>query len=196
MIDVDLLISWGATYKKYRKGEFVFYEGDEALFYYQVEKGLIKMSNLNDMGREYVQGNFNSGQSFGEPPLFINEHYPASAMAVEDSTVLRLTKEIFLNILDEYPSIQKKFLVLLAHKVYSKASTAKSVINHTPEERLLSFLNDYRKKQHATNEKILIPFTRQEIANFTGLRVETVIRTLSLMRGKKQVEIINRKLYI
>jgi CRP-like cAMP-binding protein len=196
MIDIDLLISWGATYKKYRKGEFVFYEGDEALFYYQVENGLIKMSNLNDMGREYVQGNFNAGQSFGEPPLFINEHYPASAMAVEDSTVLRLTKEIFLNILDEYPTIQKKFLVLLAHKVYAKASTAKSVINHTPEERLLSFLNDYRKKQHATNEKILIPFTRQEIANFTGLRVETVIRTLSLMRAKKKVEIINRKLYI
>ena len=37
-MDVDLLISWGATYKKYRKGEFVFYEGDEALFYFQVEQ--------------------------------------------------------------------------------------------------------------------------------------------------------------
>jgi len=195
-MDADILISWGAIYKKYRKGEFVFYEGDEALFYFQVEKGQVKMSNINDMGREYVQGNFSEGQSFGEPPLFINEHYPASAMAIEDTIVLRLSKEIFLNILDEYPAIQKTFLTLLAHKVYSKASTAKAVMNHTPEERLLSFLNNYRKSHNATNEKILIPFTRQEIANFTGLRVETVIRTLSVMRSRKQVEIINRKLYI
>lgn len=69
-------------------------------------------------------------------------------------------------------------------------------MNHTPEERLLSFLDDYKKKHYTTGEKIEIPFTRQEIANFTGLRVETVIRTLSVMRTKKQVEIINRKLYI
>ena len=98
--------------------------------------------------------------------------------------------------LDEYPNIQKTFLALLARKVYSKASTAKAVMNHTPEERLLSFLDDYKKKHHTTGGKIEIPFTRQEIANFTGLRVETVIRTLSVMRTKKQVEIINRKLYI
>ncbi len=195
-MDVDLLISWGATYKKYSKGEFVFYEGDEALFYFQVDQGQIKMTNINDMGREYVQGNFTAGQSFGEPPLFINERYPASAMAVEDTTVLRIRKETFLNILDEYPNIQKTFLALLARKVYSKASTAKAVMNHTPEERLLSFLDDYKKKHHTTGGKIEIPFTRQEIANFTGLRVETVIRTLSVMRTKKQVEIINRKLYI
>lgn len=108
-MDVDLLISWGATYKKYSKGEFVFYEGDEALFYFQVDQGQIKMTNINDMGREYVQGNFTAGQSFGEPPLFINERYPASAMAVEDTTVLRIRKETFLNILDEYPNIQKHF---------------------------------------------------------------------------------------
>lgn len=116
-MDVDLLISWGATYKKYSKGEFVFYEGDEALFYFQVDQGQIKMTNINDMGREYVQGNFTAGQSFGEPPLFINERYPASAMAVEDTTVLRIRKETFLNILDEYPNIQKTFLALLARKV-------------------------------------------------------------------------------
>jgi CRP-like cAMP-binding protein len=72
-IDTNLLISWGATYKKYKKGEYIFYEGDEALFYYQVESGELRMSNMNDSGKEYIQGMFSKGESFGEPPLFLNE---------------------------------------------------------------------------------------------------------------------------
>ena len=44
-------------------------------------------------------------------------------------------------------------------------------------------------------KKELVEFTRQEIANFTGLRVETVIRELSKMSKTNKVEIINHKLY-
>jgi CRP-like cAMP-binding protein len=47
----------------------------------------------------------------------------------------------------------------------------------------------------ATDEKIHIAFTRQEIANFTGLRVETVIRTLKKMEEENKVTIDHRKLY-
>ncbi len=45
------------------------------------------------------------------------------------------------------------------------------------------------------NEKNFVNHTRQEIANLTGLRVETVIRTLKKMETEKLVCIINRKLY-
>ena len=46
---------------------------------------------------------------------------------------------------------------------------------------------------HATREQICL--TRQEIADFTGLRVETVIRTLKRMEQENKIEIRNRKLY-
>lgn len=194
-IDVNLLISWGATYKKYKKGEYVFYEGDEAVFYYQIESGEIRMSNMTDNGKEYIQGKFTTGDSFGEPPLFIHEFYPSSAIANEDSIVLRLSKEYFLKILQEHPEIQSTFLKIMARKVYSKAVTAKSVINHTPEERILAFLCDYKRKTNKSSVPLMIPFTRQEIANYTGLRVETVIRTLSAMQTKHKIIIKDRKLY-
>ena len=58
----------------------------------------------------------------------------------------------------------------------------------------MSFLNDFKKKSQKENEKMEIPYTRQEIANFTGLRVETVIRYLTKMKVGKIVEINNRKL--
>jgi len=50
-------------------------------------------------------------------------------------------------------------------------------------------------KKNKSNIKELVPFTRQEIANFTGLRVETVIRAFSKMKAEKKIDIINHKIY-
>jgi CRP/FNR family transcriptional regulator len=56
-------------------------------------------------------------------------------------------------------------------------------------------LDNYKKKAGKNNGKLLIDLTRQEIANFTGLCVETVIRTLSKMKSQNKVSIIDKKLY-
>lgn len=190
-IDLDILTSYGAVVKNYEKGEVLFSEGEKALYYYQVICGSVKMFNTNDDGKEFTQGYFSNGQSFGEPPLFIDEKYPASAMAFQQSEVVKLSREKFLTILDEFPQIQKQFLELMAKRIHNKATSSKDIINQKPEFRIQAFLETYKKSE----EKEHIPFTRQEIANFTGLRVETVIRTLSKMNKKKMVEIINHKIY-
>ncbi len=194
-IDLDLLYSWGAVAKKYKKNEIVFDEGDEALFYYQIIEGSIKMFNSNYDGKEFTQALFIKGNSFGEPPLFIDQKYPASAITFQDCIIIKLSKDKFLKILDEYPLIQKSFLYLMAKRIYSKTITSKEIINQNPEHRIIAFLNDYKRKIDCCNQKILIPFTRQEIANYTGLRVETVIRAFSKMNEINKVEIINHKIY-
>ncbi|OWP79845.1 Crp/Fnr family transcriptional regulator, partial [Flavobacterium covae] len=51
------------------------------------------------------------------------------------------------------------------------------------------------QKPENIKKKIFIPFTRQEIANFTGLRVETVIRACSKLKKTGIIEIINHKIY-
>jgi len=128
-------------------------------------------------------------------PLQINETYPSKAITILDSTILKLSKDKFLKILDEYPTIQKYFLVLLAQKIHSKSKTSKEIINQKPEFRIIAFLNSFKKKSGCANERILIPYTRQEIANYTGLRVETVIRVFAKMNEAKKVEIIHHKIY-
>lgn len=194
-IDLDLLYSWGAVAKKYNKNELIFNEEEVSLFYYQILEGSVRMYNSNDEGKEFTQGLFCCGEGFGEPPLFINETYPANAITIQDSTILKLSKDKFLNILDEYPQIQKDFLILFAQKIHSKSKTSKEIINQKPEYRITAFLNSYKKKLGNSSEKIVIPFTRQEIANYTGLRVETVIRAFTKMNKTKKVEIINHKIY-
>lgn len=193
-IDSDILITWGAIAKKYHKGEFIFHEDETPRFYYQIIKGKVRLFNTNDEGKEFTQSEFNDGESFGEPPLFIDECYPSASVALEDSVILKTTKEKFLELLDEYPPLQKKVITLLARRIYSKTITAREIVNNPPETRILAFLHSFKKKNNCEDQETEIPYTRQEIADYTGLRVETIIRTLSKMQDRKQVKIINRKL--
>ncbi|MFA5556245.1 MAG: Crp/Fnr family transcriptional regulator [Flavobacteriaceae bacterium] len=190
-IPLELLVSYGATFKEYQKGELVFSETEYPNYYFQVVSGSIKMFNTNDEGKEFTQGYFLRGQSFGEPPLLIDERYPASAIAFQNSEIIRIPKLKFFTILDEHSQIQKDFLILMARRIHNKATTSKDIINQKADFRIKAFLNSYKKK----NERELIPFTRQEIANFTGLRVETVIRTIKEMAKKQQLDVIEHKIY-
>ena len=195
-IDVDILFTWGAVSKKYLKDEIIFYEDDSALFYYQIIEGTVKMFSGNEDGKEFTQGVFEKGCSFGEPPLFIDEIYPSTSIALEDSVIIKISKEKFLTIIEEYPEINRRFMQLLALRVYRKTLTNKNIVNQKPEHRIIAFLTDYKQKNSISSTiKTQIPYTRQEIADFTGLRVETVIRTLTQMKKSNKVEINNHKLF-
>ncbi|UQD54966.1 Crp/Fnr family transcriptional regulator [Flavobacterium sp. K5-23] len=194
-LDIDLLYSWGAVVKIYNKNEVIFDEDEMAYFYYQIIDGSVRMYNSNTEGKEFTQGLFYKGNGFGEPPLFIDETYPSKAIALEESSIIKLSKDKFLKILDEYPSLQKHFLTVLAKKIHAKTNTSKEIINQKPEHRVHAFLNSFKKKSGTPTERIIIPYTRQEIANLTGLRVETVIRVFSKMGKNNKVDIINHKIY-
>ena len=90
MIAIDLLEAYGAVIKDFTKSEIIFEEGKLPTHYYQVLSGEVKMNNYNDEGREFTQGIFYKNQCFGEPPLFINQVYPANAVAVEKTQILVL----------------------------------------------------------------------------------------------------------
>ena len=60
------------------------------------------------------------------------------------------------------------------------------------------FLMKHKKKILKNNysmNAIIIPYTRQQIADITGLRVETVIRTIKRMKEMEKIKIINHKIY-
>ncbi len=190
----ELLLSYGAIIKTLEKGEYLFYEGERARNYFQIATGRLKMFNISGEGREFTQGYFETGDSVGEPPLMLHECYPASAAATHPTTVYKLGREHFRKLLKEHPQEQNALLVRLARRLYHKATALRNLANNCPEERIVTFLDDY-KKQAQQSSRIHIPYTRQEIANATGLRVETVIRTLSALNQMKRVSIIDRKLY-
>jgi len=71
MIPEEKLIEFGATLKKYYKGDRIIKEGQKAVFYYQIASGNVKMNNFNESGKEFIQGMFSAPESFGEPPYLL-----------------------------------------------------------------------------------------------------------------------------
>lgn len=197
MITVELLEKYGVVKKSFDKNDIIFEEGNLPLHYYQIISGEIKMSNYNDDGREFIQGIFYNGQSFGEPPLFLNQKYPANAIAVEKSEIFVLPKENFMKLLEENPKVSIKVIENLAQRLYYKSVMAAEISTHEPEHRVLKLIDHgiaYFNFQKDKNG-YLINFTRQQIGDLTGLRVETVIRTIKALEKKGELKIINRKVY-
>lgn len=197
MIAPDLLEKYGALKKFYGKASTVFEEGKLPSHYYQILSGEVKMNNYNDDGREFIQGIFYKDQSFGEPPLFLNQNYPASAVAVEDAEVLCLPKSNFMKLLEENPAITIKIIENLAQRLYYKSVMAAEISTQEPEHRVLKLIDhgiayfNFKKDENG----YLINFTRQQIGDLTGLRVETVIRTIKALEKKGVLKILNRKVY-
>ncbi|MFC0779741.1 Crp/Fnr family transcriptional regulator [Flavobacterium sp. HJSW_4] len=197
MITVELLEKYGVLKKSFAKNDIIFEEGNLPLHYYQIISGEIKMSNYNDDGREFIQGIFYKGQSFGEPPLFLNQKYPANAVAVENTEIFILPKESFMKLLEENPKFSIKVIENLAQRLYYKSVMAAEISTHEPEHRVLKLIDHgiaYFNFQKDKNG-YLISFTRQQIGDLTGLRVETVIRTIKALEKKGELKIINRKVY-
>ncbi|MXO03730.1 Crp/Fnr family transcriptional regulator [Flavobacterium sp. HBTb2-11-1] len=197
MITVELLEKYGVIKKSFDKNDIIFEEGNLPLHYYQIISGEVKMSNYNDDGREFIQGIFYNGQSFGEPPLFLNQKYPANAIAVENTEIFILLKENFMKLLEDNPKVSIKIIENLAQRLYYKSIMAAEISTHEPEHRVLKLIDHgiaYFNFQKDKNG-YLINFTRQQIGDLTGLRVETVIRTIKALEKKGELKIINRKVY-
>lgn len=193
-IDIDLLYSYGATTKKYRKGEYIFEQGQTPQYYYQIIEGEVKVFCINEECHELIHGIFKEGFSMGEPPLFINKPYPSTSKALKDSIIIRLSKSKFMTMLHEETSVALDLLHTLCYRIYGKAETAQILISHSSEEKILGFLHNFKQDDENKGPK-LIPYTRQQIADLTGLRVETVIRTLLKLAKSNKVKIINHKVY-
>jgi len=197
MIAPELLEKYGAVTKSFDKNEIIFEEGNLPANYYQIISGEVKMSNYNDDGREFIQGIFYKGQSFGEPPLFLNQNYPANAITVEDAEILLLSKNNFMNLLEENTAVSIKIIENLAQRLYYKSVMAAEMSTQEPEHRVLKLMDHgiayFNFKKDANG--YLINFTRQQIGDLTGLRVETVIRTIKALEKKGLLKIINRKVY-
>ncbi|UZR98902.1 Crp/Fnr family transcriptional regulator [Chondrinema litorale] len=195
MINIAVLKKYEASETFFKKDEIIFREGNKALFYWQIYCGTVKMVNYSPDGKEFTQGIFNKGESFGEPPLFTDLEYPSNAVAVDDVTILKLPIDNFLLLLKENFEIHKMLTKTLCNRLHYKSMMMREIASHPPEHRIISLI-DYFKNKETDNKKLFeVSLTRQQIADMTGLRVETVIRSIKSLQEKGEVKIINRKVY-
>jgi CRP-like cAMP-binding protein len=194
-IDSETLYSFGAEDKNYKTGDTIYREGDNALYYYQIVTGKVKQNNYNEEGKEFIHNILGEKQSFGEPMIFLEKFYVMNAVCLSPVEILRLPKNNFIELLEKNPKLSMELNACLSQRLYFKAIMLQSMSSQNPILRLKGLL-DYLKSYHDGDCEhcFHIAFTRQQLANLTGLRVETVIRTLKKMEKQGNLKIDNRKI--
>ncbi|MGM5470127.1 Crp/Fnr family transcriptional regulator [Flavobacteriaceae bacterium LMO-SS05] len=195
MIPTELLKTYQPKLKSFTKDAIIFNESERARFYFQIKSGKIKMFNVTEDGKEFIQGFFEKNASFGEPPLFGNFVYPASAMCLTDCEVYILPKKVLVDLLISNPKIHLKFTELLSKRMLYKAKIIQEISIHPPEHRILTLLN-HLKETSETHDLFEVELTRQQISDLTGLRVETVIRAIKQLEKAKKLKLKRHKIFI
>lgn len=193
MIPSWVLEKYKARLISHRKDQTLFYEGDPANDFYQVESGQVRMYILSPEGQEFTQGFFNPGESFGEPPLLGNFDYPSTAVMVTSGKIWKLPRAEFIQLLKENFEIHLKLDTVLCKRLHYKSIVLSEVSSRNPEHRLTTILNYHKSKLASQDSRLVVPFTRQQLADMTGLRVETVIRTFKKMEKEGKILIQDRK---
>ncbi|RZF62469.1 Crp/Fnr family transcriptional regulator [Sphingobacterium corticibacterium] len=197
MIPVDLLLKNGAAYRKTEPGEIIFNEGGVATYYYQLVEGRIRWCNLMDDGREVLHKIVEPGDIFGELPFFDDGVYAASAISDIACTLLRLRVDTFKQLLEEHPAIHFDFTRSMASDLRFKFMLTDIVSRNCPEDiitSLIQYLNQEKKLICQDCNRLML--TRQQLANMTGLRVETIIRAIKNMERNERVSIVRGKVFI
>ena len=181
--------------KSYKQRESIYREGDHAAYYFQIVKGKIKLNSYNEEGREFIHNIIGEKQSFGDSMLFIEKYYVMNAVSLTESQIIRLSKNNFLELLKKNPQISLEMNACLSQRLYFKAIMLQNMSSQNPIIRLEGLL-DYLKSYHEGDCEQCFPveLTRQQIANLTGLRVETVIRSLKKMEKQGKLTIKDRKI--
>lgn len=111
--------------------------------------------------------------------------YPTNCIALTEAILWQLSKKNFLMLLNDHPKIHFLISKNLANRFYYKSMIAKEVSFENPEHRIITLLLYLKHFIYNSQEpfEYCVELSRQDIANLTGLRVETVIRSVKKIRS-------------
>ncbi|KIC62693.1 Crp/Fnr family transcriptional regulator [Chryseobacterium taiwanense] len=192
----ELLLSLGAEMQTYKANEVIFTEGGQPNYFYQIKHGSVKLNNYHEDGREFIHSVPFKGHCFGETFLFSEVPYPINAIALEDSDILKLPKLKCLEFLKKCPKSLWDLYTYTAERMYYRYIMLNNLSVSNPLLRVRQLM-DCLKNYHQYSEPFSyqIPFTRQQLASLTGLRIETVIRVVKKMEKEKMVKIELGKIF-
>lgn len=182
----------------YKKGETIFKEGTRPFGVYCLNRGKIKLVKIGDDGREHILRLVRPGDPLGYRSLLAGEKYNASAVAIEDSGVCFIPKELFIGILNKDSDLTFEMMKMLSGDL-KKAEIqlthlAQKPVRERVAEALLLIKETYGLQEDG--ETIDASFSREDIANIVGTATETTIRLLSEFNKDGIIQLIGKKILI
>ena len=173
-----------ANKQRYHKENLILIEEEVGSSMFVILDGRVKISRISDDGREVILAIMSEGDFFGEMSLLDGHTRSANVTAIEDSELLVIRREEFLQMLHDYPQIAVNLLKELAQRIRKGDEHIKSLSLQDAKGRvantLIRIAEDYgvfRKGQVEINELPL----QQDLANMAGTSRETISRVIKTL---------------
>ena len=158
-----------------QRGDVLFQSGDYSSDLYIVTRGRIAIGNRSFGGRESLVALMESGDLFGEMPLFSNDGRSAEARALEESAVVVIPYQPVKDLYDENPSLLWRVVEMLVSRLKSTdialADTMFLDVTGRTAKRLLEMAGE--------SDEFQLPITQEELAGMIGASRERVNKSIS-----------------
>ena len=178
--------------KTFQDGEFFVFEGDAILSFATVVSGIVKLTQSIDDGREQIVGVLFPTDFIGGTFTGANSIYPCTAQAAGDLELCVFPATRFEQLLIRFPNLEHKVLEKTQKELDTVRDWMTMLGRKTASERVATFLYHFAIRTAESECKpgaaFDMPFTRADIADFTGLTYETVSRQISRLRKDGVIE--------
>jgi CRP/FNR family transcriptional regulator len=165
-------------------------EGEPAEHFFNVIAGTTKVIKLLPDGRQQITGFASTGTFLG---LAISSRYAFSAEALDATQVCRFSRIRMRRLIAEFPVMERHLLALASNELVAAQEQMLLLGRKTARERVASFLLAREAcasgcAKSVAGIHIVLPMTRNDIADYLGLTLETVSRTMSKLRTEHLIE--------
>ena len=173
-----------AQLRSYKKGRFVYLQGDIAKFFYVVEGGWIKLFRTMPEGQEVIIDLLTTGYTFGEDAIFEQERHACSAQVVEDVQLLSISVGVLKEQIKVNPSLALNMLSSMSrHHRHHAGALAFNTMLSAPQ-RIGCFLLRLCIGDTKKRAVFILPYDKALIADTLGMKGATFSRALEILRQK------------
>jgi CRP-like cAMP-binding protein len=183
-------LAQAARQQSCRAREYLFHEGDPALWLWLVKTGHVRIVRHSRAGKDVVLELLGPGEIFGGVAVLEGRPYPATAQATEAGVVVKIPAEIVLGLVERHPPVVREVMRLIGRRLRT-AHHAVTLAVEPVESRLAAALLRLADREGVrTQSGVELPFhlTRQSLADMSGTTVETAIRVVSRWQRDEVVE--------
>ncbi|WP_298225345.1 Crp/Fnr family transcriptional regulator [Acidocella sp.] len=175
-------------------GKLLMEEGGPAQHYFNVNSGMVRLFKALPDGRRQIIGFAGPGHFIG---LALTEVNVVSAEAMEPVQVCRFSRAGLSAMAADYPALERKLLDIAVHELALGQQQMLLLGRKTALERTASFLLSWAQRQEPCgdgglprpNAKLILPLARADLADYLGLTIETVSRSLGHLKKDGLIEI-------
>ena len=177
---IDLM---GAPMSFARNAE-IYGEGEPADYLYKVVSGTVRTYKVLSDGRRQIGAFYMAGDVFG---LEMGDEHTFSAEAITEARVLVVKRSALVALAERDSDVARQLWTLTGREL-SRVQDHIMLLIKTAQERVAGFLLEMADR--ASHERAVeLPMSRQDIADYLGLTIETVSRTLTTLENAAAIEL-------